>query len=70
MTLKTSKFDMFPFKDRFKVYVTDKNTAKRLNKLLNVYKDYTFRDGDECVFYFTQKEMNEVLKALKVKGLA
>lgn len=70
MTLQTPKFDMFPFRGKFKVYVTDKTLAKRLNKVLNTYNDVTFRDGDEAVFTFTSSDLKEVLKALKIKGVA
>lgn len=69
MELTHKKFEIFPYSDGvYKVLVKDKNLARRVNDVLNYYEDYKFKDGEEPLFTFYEKDKVKVLAALRVKS--
>jgi len=67
MELKNSKFDLYQYSpDIYRVVVFDQLLARRVNKVLKQYVDYSFQEGEEPIFKFNQSEMSSVLRALKV----
>jgi hypothetical protein len=69
MELKTKAYDLYEYgSGYYRVVVFDKNLARRVNNLLGEYEDYKFQDGDEPVFKFSENQLANVLKALKVSN--
>jgi hypothetical protein len=64
---KEGKFEIWEYGGgHYRVVTRTKTLAKRVNRLLKQYEDYTFLDGEEPVFKFTEAQLPSILKALQV----
>lgn len=71
ITLKTTKFDLYPRRPgEYGLVVYKPRLAQKVNKLLNRYEPGAITNSCQPLFIFSREQIWAVLAVLRVRGIA